>query len=167
MAKKTAAPDELTDRYVDPDIDDLKAKARIEQKARDLASRKKLRIEDAREQVNRPREEIEAEQESLIAQGSEGRRSVETVDASALDHREKIGRALKLAAAVPIEISNIWREEHGRVYRFEVRDKKTGHVGTGTISHEAFLNRLERDPKGVGKWFRRLVNASLGRNINS
>ncbi len=96
--------------------------------------------------------------------GAEKGRVVIAAELEAADWNLKIGHRMKHVAAVPIDI-DVKRAKTGGYYRFWVRDKNTGDEGNGTIQTEEFL-AMEKTPRALGKWLRRLVNAALGQRLD-
>lgn len=103
-------------------------------------------------------------EKELIAGAEKGRKII-AAELEAADWNLKIGRRLKLVSATEIDVIGVVRDGSGSYYTFEIRERKTGKRGNGSIATEEFLT-LEKTPAALGKWLRRLVNASLGERLD-
>lgn len=157
---------EVSVKKEEDSIEEIKSAAKLEQEAKKLAKKLGISVEDAKEELLKPEAVRAFERDREIVAGSLSMEK-DKVNLSAEDHGEKIGRVLKMSAAIPIEIVRIERTANKEGYYFEIRDPKTGKIGTGEIGHDAFLIEEENNPTYLGKWMRSTVNASLGRPTNS
>jgi len=86
----------------------------------------------------------------------------------ASDWGERIGRILKTAMEAPpngvkLEILNVRKNPTGTYYVLSFRQAGEDPVRCSIETRE-FLHQKMRNPKNLGKWFRRVGNHALGRD---